>query len=622
MPAATSRKSVLLLVLAALGLNWLLFVPAFALRGSSSFDWHPFTPEAHPFGSYGFDLRSLVEYVKALLLRRANEDVFRLSFEYLLFIAALIATAGRKGAAMVRAALAAAYTAFLVLLTYHHAYAHFYRVEPALWEDVTLLSSLLRYVESELGLGALRAILAGTTAAVLIVFALAWFVFGAVQRAQSSVRQRAGLAVLCVWAACSLGWFGIERNDPVIQLPSKVLAKNLEASLARRAEVMTLRSSPVDRRYEQFSKATLAAHPRVYLLMIEAYGQRVASDPQLDGIFQELTARTMARLSAKGFHARTAYSRAPIYGGRSWLSIGTVQTGVRIEQPSIYDEMAKVSSSLPTLTSFFKGHGYRTLALQSGNYVKDDPRLFDVFGRDRVIEGPDLPYTGIRTGYGGIPDQYALSWFRENVLSKERDAFFAFYMSVSTHFSWPEIPFAADWKQLDRPEAPPLAPYQPIPALDALPDGFPSKYMRSIVYEWRALADFIEAESSDDAIFFIVGDHQPLLERTMDDVAELARLQSLNTPVHVISRDAAFVERFAARGFVEGLYAKAGPAELMHEGLFSLFVREFVARHGEVGQTFFTPYFPQGSSLSAFGPELLDGGVAAGARDGGEVGQK
>jgi hypothetical protein len=310
----------------------------------------------------------------------------------------------------------------------------------------------------------------------------------------------------------------------------------------------------------------------------------------------------MKRLSEKGFHARTAFSRAPVYGGRSWLSIGTVQTGVRIEQPSIYDEMAKVGARIPTITQFFKLNGYRTLALQSGNTVKNDPNLVDAFARDVIVEGPDLPYQGTRIGYGGIPDQYALSWFRENVLSRETQPAFVFYMSVSTHFSWPIIPFANDWKALDQP-SPPIAPWDPIPELAALPEGYPARYADSIVYEWRALADFLEAEASDDAIFFVVGDHQPLIERTMDDVADLAKVQSLNTPVHVLSRDAEFVERFAARGFAPGLFAAPGTGGLMHEGLFSLFVTELVAHLGPPRENRFTTYFPEGSSLSAFSPE-------------------
>ncbi len=93
-------------------------------------------------------------------------------------------------------------------------------------------------------------------------------------------------------------------------------------------------------------------------------------------------------------------SRAPIFGGRSWLSIGTVQTGVRIDQPSIYDSMATVAPRLPTLTRFFKAQGYGTVSLQPGNRSRDALLATDVFQRDRLVEGPDLSYTGVSYDWG------------------------------------------------------------------------------------------------------------------------------------------------------------------------------------------------------------------------------
>lgn len=594
------KRTTLWLVVAMVGLNCLLFVPSFVCRGAPA-DFFPFTPREHPHGAYGFDLRSAVEYVKALLLRRENPDVFRVSFEFVLLSLALLISARSRFARLTRALLAVGYTTALVLLAYHFAYGHFYRTQPALWEDITLVTSLLRYVASELGKGVLVMLLAFVAAAVASVLFVTFRVFRAVQETGGK-RAFGALIALALCSAGSLAWFGSERLDPEFVLSTKPLQWNYRLSMARRDKVLALRGALPDRRYEPMMRARLDRKPPVYLLMIEAYGQRLASDPQLEPVFRALTGRIMERLGSKGFHARTAYSRAPIYGGRSWLSIGSVQTGVRIEHPSIYDEMAKVGPRIPTLTRFFTLNGYRTLALQSGNTVKNDPKLVDAFARDVVVEGPDLPYRGPRMGYGGIPDQYALSWFRENVLTKETGPTFVFYMSVSTHFSWPSIPFAADWKQLDGPD-PQVAPWDPIPELAAMPEGYPARYADTVVYEWRALADFIESEASKDAIFFVVGDHQPLLERTMDDVDELARLQTLNTPVHVLSRDTAFVERFDKWGFAPGLFAEAGTGGLMHEGLFSLFVSELVAHLGPPGETRFTRYEPEGSSLTAFSPE-------------------
>jgi hypothetical protein len=413
------------------------------------------------------------------------------------------------------------------------------------------------------------------------------------------------LLALC-WGAASLAWFGIGRNDPVIQLPSKVFAANYTASLARRARVQEVYGAAVDRRYQTYLDARLQRRPTVHLLMIEAYGQRLVSDPQMKEAFRQLTDRAMARLKARGYHARTAYSRAPVFGGRSWLSIGTVQTGIRLEQPSLYKMMEAVSGRLPTLTRFFEAQGYPTVALQPGNRTRAALVGDDVFRRQRLIDGPALGYTGVPYDWGQIPDQYSLGLYREQVLSKTARPYFSFFMSVSTHYSWPAIPYATDWRALNTPERVEPAPWDPIPGTAGIAEGKPRRYFEAVTYEWRALLDLIESEP-EDAIFIILGDHQPLIERTTNaqfdqDVAAVVGPQSLNTPVHVLSRDGAFVQRFAARGFTEGLFAEPGTGGLMHEGLFSLLVTELVGEYGARGHAARVRYLPEGVGVSTLAP--------------------
>ena len=63
-----------------LALNLVLFLPTFLAAGGHV-DALPFTPKEHPHGPFAFNAVSAVEYVKALLLRRPNLDVFRVSLE-------------------------------------------------------------------------------------------------------------------------------------------------------------------------------------------------------------------------------------------------------------------------------------------------------------------------------------------------------------------------------------------------------------------------------------------------------------------------------------------------------------------------------------------------------------
>lgn len=603
------RRSPWVALLPLLLLNAALFLPGFLFREPRP-DLSPFFPSEHPHGAFGLDARSGVEYLKALFLRRPNMDVWRVSYELALAGVLLVLSTGRRGAAALRWTLGLLYAALLLFLVYHHAFAFTFEVAPAVWEDSLLAVNLFHFMGDAYG-SALR-----TLAMLAVVFAfiacvwLAQAGFGRLQGLASTWSPRArgvGSAVLLGWGAASLTWFGVERNDPVVQLTAKVVGANYTTSLARRARVQEVYGVAADRRYLPFLDARLERRPTVHLLMIEAYGQRLVSDPQMKEPYRKLTERVLTRLAARGYHARSAHSRAPIFGGRSWLSIGTVQTGVRLEQPSLYQMMSAVSLRLPTLTRFFKAQGYPTLALQPGNRTRATLASDDVFQRDDVLEGPELRYTGTLYDWGQIPDQYSLGLYREEVLARATPPYFSFFMSVSTHYSWPSIPFVADWRTLNTPERVELVPWEPIAGVEDIPEGKPRRYFEAVVYEWRALLEFIESEPAEDAIFIIVGDHQPLIERTTNeqfdrDVAKVVGPQSLNTPVHVLARDEAFVRRFAARGFTEGLFAEPGTGGLMHEGLFSLFVTELVGEYGARGHGARVRYLPQGVSVSTLAP--------------------
>ncbi len=561
-------------------LNLVLFLPVF-LTAAGHVDVLPFTPKEHPHGAFGFNAVSAVEYVKALVLRRPNLDVFRVSLE---FIALLFITATWRGSNGVRRLAAFTYAALVALLAYNHAYQRFWRTEPALWEDIRLLPSLLGYLSQAKGPIVATFAVAAAVLGLTVLGLVANQAFRAWQHTVtwSGLRAVRVMMLLCV---ASLAWFGVRRDDPVWQLPSKVLVDNVRLSLRRRDRVLELRSTPADERYRPALRARLVKKPRVYLLMLEAYGQRLASDPELKEPFRALGARVEERLKAMGYGARTAYSDSPVYGGKSWLSVATVQTGVRIDTPSLYDEMAPHASRLPTFTSFFKQQGYRTSACLPGSYRNDlGP---DAYGRDVVLDSPALGYVGQRYGYVGVPDQFSLRAYHSRVLASEPQPHLAFYLSISTHHPFPAIPFdgGPDWPAIE--------------GADRIESALHGPYFHSVEYQWRTLLEFIEGEAGDDAVFILIGDHQPLLEGTMEQEREFAKQQSSFTPVHVISRNHEFVERFAAYGFTPGIFAEPGTGNLKHEGLQSLFIHEIVGEYGGPGEQRFTQYYPQGLGLGA-----------------------
>lgn len=94
-------------------------------------------------------------------------------------------------------------------------------------------------------------------------------------------------------------------------------------------------------------------------------------------------------------------------------------------------------------------------------------------------------------------------------------------------------------------------------------------------YEWRVLLDVIAAEPDDEAVFIIVGDHQPYL-------GEKGTRGSHRTPVHIVTRHPQTLAAFEAAGFTPGLFATPpATTTLWHEGLFSLVVTRLLMADGQ-----------------------------------------
>jgi hypothetical protein len=239
---------------------------------------------------------------------------------------------------------------------------------------------------------------------------------------------------------------------------------------------------------------------------------------------------------------------------------------------------------LPTLTRFFAAHGYQTMTLQPWDQPRTGLPSDDIFRRDRVVVHKDLPYHGEPYGVAGVPDQFSLGYFDEHVLKTAPQPRFMFYMATSTHFDWSSVPpFLRDYKRLEaRWDDADLVPWAPLEGTDAITDPQLGRYFADVVYEWRALAQFIAARKDEDALIVVLGDHQPLLHCG-------AGPESFNTPLHVIARDPALLDRFADVGLSPGLYTPpGGQTPLKHEGIYSLLVSRLTG----------APYFPAGISAS------------------------
>ncbi len=87
-----------------------------------------------------------------------------------------------------------------------------------------------------------------------------------------------------------------------------------------------------------------------------------------------------------------------------------------------------------------------------------------------------------------------------------------------------------------------------------------------------ALIQFITQVPDSNTIFILIGDHQPPVITGAND--------GFDTPVHIISRNKDFTGAFMQFGFREGMKADEKAIPIRHEGIYSMFMREFVRFYG------------------------------------------
>jgi hypothetical protein len=503
------------------------------------------------------------------------------AYELGLLFGLLALTAGTRARNQARVVATVVFAVFLLLSLYHEAYMRIVYFAPAIVDDWRLLLNLWHFVQA--ASDGVHLFAGFCVLAYVGAIALAAFTFRRVQDAAAGIRWRAcaaGAGSFAVGGAILvLAW----PRGPIIQWVSDGLAANLRSSRIALERWRSIAETPPDTRYDGFAKLPLPRRPNVYLLVIEAYGEALATCSSKTA-YHQLLDRMEARLARSGFQARSGYSVAPIFGARSWLSVATLQTGVHIGEQAEFRVLEQNAPRIPTLTSFFQAHGYYTMMLQPLDAPRFGVEEADLYRRDRGVINADLPYRGPHLSLAGVPDQYSLGFFEEHFLRAAPAPRFVSYMAVSTHYMWwSPGPFVRDWHRLDGPVGPDdLAPWEPIPGRAEIGDQRLLDYFTTVEYEWRALADFIEARREEDALLVLVGDHQPRLSCGPGPL-------NYDTVVHVLSRDQGLVDRFADVGLTPGLFAEPGQRPpLKHEGLFSLLVAKLT------GAPAATTYAPAG----------------------------
>jgi phosphoglycerol transferase MdoB-like AlkP superfamily enzyme len=241
----------------------------------------------------------------------------------------------------------------------------------------------------------------------------------------------------------------------------------------------------------------------------------------------------------------------------------------------------------PDLGTYLRGQGYHyfwttSISEELGDKKWSSYKSF--YGVDEWLRYSDLNYDGKRYGWGPAPpDQYVLAYSRDVAMAEQEKPLVMFYITQNSHYPFQPLPsMVEEWRDLDTPS--PTG--DPLPDEDASHAQLRANYLKAVEYDLDMLTDFILNHAQEDAIFFLVGDHQP--------PSVSRRSDTFDTPVHIVSRDPAYIDNLEQYGFVEAMVVDdTQPAELHHEGLYSLIVRTLLQSYG-TRPTFAPPYHPEG----------------------------
>ncbi len=308
--------------------------------------------------------------------------------------------------------------------------------------------------------------------------------------------------------------------------------------------------SSAEKKYADKFKTTLQERPNVYWLFLESYGSVIQLLEEEGLLYDSLIMDLESQLSEDGWGIASNYSIPPVIGGRSWLSFTSAMTGLDIKNHLFFNEMLTSQYNYPHLVRYLNKQGYATYRMKTMSNQKQSTEisyaLTDRFyAFDHWIKFDDIPYKGFAFDLlGGIPDQFALNYFHDSILVKE-DPFFFFSINMTSHAPWfPAPPFVENYHTLNHRQEPPTGH---VKALDVMDESM--RYYSTIEYVLKSVVDLIVKKVDDDAMIFLVGDHQPpgmtfLCEGVINEFA---------VPVHIISKNRSLLDHLYKKSFEPSL---------------------------------------------------------------------
>jgi hypothetical protein len=370
-----------------------------------------------------------------------------------------------------------------------------------------------------------------------------------VREAMATQMRRLGIVMgVGLYAAVVIPFFGVRGPLTLVMAHQIDVAMNLEERVGETGRNMAMETAWIKRR-NPF--AELDHRPSIYILIVESYGQALYTDEDFSD-FPKLAREAEERLRAAGFTIRSRYVTAPVFGGSSWMSDMALLCGVRVFNQQRFEGLS--TTNLRCMSHLLGDAGYRTV-LTMPNTTRLEHKSTGFLAFDQVFYRDNMEYKGPRIGWGFMPDQYTMQFVHQREIAKKKadQPLLVAVALTSSHHPWSKIPrYIEDWDSIGDGKMYARQRVQHFNNSFVGGDQVKEAFLQSIEYSWKVVIEYLLRTLPDDALIVIYGDHQP-----RKPVADMEG--SWDVPIHILSRDPALVERFAAHGYTPGM--EPGPNE-------------------------------------------------------------
>lgn len=467
----------------------------------------------------------------------------------------------------------------LIYITYTFTFSYFFRRLPMIKADLSFI-----FIGLTLAKNRKHLIFIGVFIVITIFYLLYYNLTKIILEFDVSI----SVYLIGIFCLIALGFKNIFSfpyliyHERVVISPSIHFIKNLINS-NKYFNLLNFEASEVSSK-NIYSSLRLFGKPDIVIISVESLGSIAYKDAEVFSGIKEKLNDYDEKFTAQGIFVASSYSTPPQFAGGSWLSVGSLIYGYKMEHDTQYNVLFKYHSNFKgykSILHYFKDQGYEASMIATlGGYEDfqvDWEKIRNVYPMDSFIKMEDIAYSGKLLDFMGQPssppDQYSLWKGMELIDSNNGKPKISLFTTLNSHCNWHSpLRLEKDYQELNS-----IVDFK---TTDNTKKPRKENYTSSIAYQLEVVFDYVS--KNPDKVYIIFGDHQPPFI-TSDSLG-------FETPLYVLSNNQKLIDGFVREGFHNGLTNLNHT--IKHEGFYSLFMKSFLQVYSKSKGNL--PVFPDG----------------------------